>query len=161
MILISSCLFGIPCRYDGKASSLAQPLRRHFPGSLVTSLVPVCPEVLGGLPVPRPASEITGGSGEDVLFKRARVISIEGKDVTDHYLKGAYLALTVGLLSGCQKAILKARSPACGCGHVYDGTFTGTLRPGDGVLASLLKLHGFEVFTEENLDSLFNPRLLL
>lgn len=143
MILISSCLFGIPCRYDGTCSNIAE-----VKGLARREMVPVCPEVLGGLPVPRPPAEIQGGTGLDVLSGSARIVNVTGADVTEAYVKGAFLALSVGLLSGCRKAILKARSPACGLGWIYDGTFSRTLRRGDGVLASLLRAYGFSIFTE-------------
>ncbi len=103
--------------------------------------VPVCPEVLGGLGVPRPPAEISGGI----------VRNSEGRDVTVAYLDGAIRALHVGLQAGCSAAVLKARSPSCGAGTIYDGTFTHTCVPGDGVFAALLRKHGFRLLTEEDL----------
>lgn len=112
--------------------------------------VPVCPETLGGLPVPRTPSEITGGDGGDVLAGRARVVDAEGRDVTDAYVNGAKRSLLVALQAGCAGAVLKARSPSCGAGTIYDGTFTHTRTPGDGVLAALLRHHGFALRSEED-----------
>ena len=104
--------------------------------------VPVCPEVLGGLAVPRPPAEICGGI----------VRNSEGEDVTAAYRGGAMKALLIGLQTGCSSAILKARSPSCGIGTVYDGTFTHTCVSGDGIFAALLLRHGFTVLTEEDLQ---------
>ena len=111
--------------------------------------VPVCPEMLGGLGVPRPPAEIAGGDGGDVLAGRARVVNSEGQDVTAAYVRGAKMALSVGLQSGCTGAVLKARSPSCGANAIYDGTFSHARIEGDGVLAALLRQNGFAVLTEE------------
>lgn len=136
-ILISACLLGLCCRYDGgsKPCEAALGLREKH------RLVPVCPEQLGGLPTPRAASERTGD----------RVVSCQGEDRTAAYLLGAEQAERVFDLLQCDCALLKARSPMCGCGQIYDGTFTGTLVPGDGVLAERLKARGIPVYTEENI----------
>ena len=134
-ILVSACLLGCSCRYDGKSKPCGQILSlssRHC-------LIPVCPEQLGGLATPRPPAEIMG----------KRVINNQGHDVTQAYEKGAMEALKLYQALGCQMAILKSRSPSCGCGQVYDGAFSGALRPGDGVTAALLKQHGIRVLTEE------------
>ena len=133
-ILISACLLGIPCRYDGaaKAQPWAEELaRRH-------ELVPVCPEQLGGLPTPRNPSERQGD----------RVVMNTGADVTEQYRRGAEAALRLCRMLGCEAAILKERSPSCGHGTIYDGTFTGTLTAGDGVTAELLLRNGIPVYGE-------------
>lgn len=133
-ILISACLLGIPCRYDGasKAKPWAEELaRRH-------ELVPVCPEQLGGLPTPRDPSERREG----------RVVMNTGADVTEQYRRGAEAALRLCRMLGCEAAILKERSPSCGHGTIYDGTFTGTLTDGDGVTAELLLRNGIPVYGE-------------
>ena len=136
MILVSACLAGEPCRYNG----------RDFPCPAVTALVAagqalvVCPEVLGGLPTPRPPAEIIAG----------RVVTVDGEDVTAAYQAGAQLALQLARQAGCRTAILKARSPSCGCGQIYDGSFSGRLIVGDGVFAALLKMAGIMVRTEED-----------
>ena len=133
-ILISACLLGIPCRYDGAAKTQpwAEELaRRH-------ELVPVCPEQLGGLPTPRDPSERWGD----------RVVMNTGADVTAQYRRGAEAALRLCRMLGCEAAILKERSPSCGHGTIYDGTFTGTLTAGDGVTAELLLRNGIPVYGE-------------
>lgn len=99
--------------------------------------------------MPRQPAEIVGGNGADVLVGAARVVNSAGEDVTGAYLRGARLALHIGLLTGCSAAILKARSPSCGAGCIYDGSFSHARVPGDGVFAAMLKEHGFRVFTDE------------
>ena len=136
-LLISACLLGEPCRYDGASKGLAPGkldglLRNH-------TLIPVCPEQLGGLPTPRTPSERQGD----------RVIMRDGTDVTAAYHRGAAIACALAMQAGADCAILKARSPSCGSGEIYDGTFTGTLMPGDGVTAERLKTLGIPVYTEE------------
>lgn len=150
MYIVSSCLCGNPCRYDGSAGQVRKhpKIRELLAQGLA---VPVCPEVLGGLPVPRPPAEITGGRAADVLQGRARVVNIYGDDVTQNYVEGARKALYIALQAGCTKAVLKERSPACGVRAVYDGTFSNKCVPGEGVLAALLKAHGFEVISDEDL----------
>ena len=101
--------------------------------------------------MPRPPAEIVGGDGEDVLEGRARVITIDGQDVTEAYLRGAEVALAVARRLGIRKAILKSHSPSCGCRLIYDGTHSGRLVPGRGVTAALLRQEGIEVVSEENL----------
>ena len=105
-------------------------------------LIPVCPEIMGGLPTPRIPSEINGNE----------VITRGGKNVTKQYQKGAEEALKIAKLYNCQTAILKEKSPSCGCGKIYDGTFTGTLIDGDGITARLLKEHGIKITGETSLD---------
>lgn len=141
-VLISACLLGCACRYDGKSKPhpLAQELARRG------LAVPVCPEQLGGLPTPRTPSERQG----------QRVMMENGRDVTAEYRRGAEEALAVARLYGCQMAVLKERSPSCGHGEVYDGTFTGTLTTGDGVTAELLRENGIAVCGESDLPDLLN-----
>ncbi len=136
-ILISACLLGLPCRYDDqskphpKATALAENAR----------LIPYCPECMGGLATPRPPAEIQGD----------RVINAEGTDVTLQYQKGAEGALELCRIFGCKKAILKAKSPSCGHGQIYDGSFSKKLIPGNGITAALLKENGILIRTEEDL----------
>lgn len=140
MILVSACLPGCACRYDGqcKPHPLAQELaKRGF-------AVPVCPEQLGGLPTPRKPSERRG----------ERVVMNDGRDVTAEYRRGAEEALRLAQLYGCTAAVLKEKSPSCGCGRVYDGTFSGTLTDGDGVTAELLEENGIRVYGESELEKL-------
>lgn len=140
MILISACLLGCACRYDGKSKPhpLAQELARH---GLV---VPVCPEQLGGLPTPRAPSEQRSGG----------VVSADGADVTAQYRRGAEEALRLAALYGCTTAVLKERSPSCGSGQIYDGSFSGTLTDGWGTAAALLREHGVRVVGESRLEAL-------
>lgn len=135
-IVVSACLAGFFCRYDGKANTVPfiQELYRQ------KLVLPVCPECLGGLPIPRVPCEI----------QQDRVISRLGNDCTHAYQKGAFLALQYALFYGAKMAVLKAKSPSCGVGRVYDGTFTKTLVPGDGIFTRLLKAHHFFVCTEKD-----------
>jgi uncharacterized protein YbbK (DUF523 family) len=104
-----------------------------------------CPETFGGLKIPRVPSEIAGGDGYDVLDGRARVMSRDGRDLTLEFIKGAQAVLALCRKHGVREVLLKAKSPSCGVGSIYDGTFTGTLRQGDGVTAALLKRNGITV----------------
>lgn len=143
-LLVSACLLDICTAYDG-GSSPHQALRALAARGRV---VPICPEVAGGLPVPRPPAEIRDGEGADVLDGRARVVTAGGQDVTAQYLAGAQTALEIARRLGLRRAVLKSRSPSCGVGRIYDGTFTHRLRPGDGVTAALLKREGIAVRSE-------------
>ncbi len=135
MLIVSACLADLHCRYDGAAKPCAAVLRLVADGQAI----PVCPEQLGGLPTPRMPAEKCGN----------RVLRKDGVDVTGEFSRGAQDALKLAQRVGAKTAILKARSPSCGSGRVYDGSFTGTLTDGDGVLAALCKLNGIEVKTEE------------
>ena len=146
-ILVSACLAGRACAYDGGDRAHEAIMKLVAEGRAVL----VCPEDEGGLGTPRPASEIIGGDGADVLAGRAEVRTKEGRDVTGEYIAGARLAVERAAGQGCNAAILKARSPACGCGAIYDGTFSRSISEGDGVAASALKQAGIEVWTEEEL----------
>ncbi|HEX2240119.1 MAG TPA: DUF523 domain-containing protein [Actinomycetota bacterium] len=144
-ILVSACLAGCACRYDGSSNPDDQVARLVAEGRAVL----VCPEEDGGLGTPRPRAEIVGGTGEDVIEGKARVVTVEGRDVTAEYLKGAERALEAGRDSGAAVAILKTRSPSCGRGQIYDGTFTGSRRAGNGVTAALLERAGIAVVPNE------------
>ena len=139
-ILISACLLGVRCRYDG-GSKPQEPILRLMEKY---TLIPACPEQLGGLPTPRLPSERIG----------AQVVMKDGTDVTAAYRRGAEEALRLARLFGCRRAVLKERSPSCGSGAVYDGTFTGTVIPGDGVTAQLLKANGIQVVGESRAEEL-------
>lgn len=141
-ILVSRCLLGEPCRYDGKSKPVEALLYLAVNGDV---LVPVCPEVDGGLPTPRPPAEIQPDG---------RVVNREGQDVTAEYRKGAQHALETARKYGCTVAVLKEKSPSCGHCRVYDGSFTGTLIDGQGVTAELLARHGIRVLGESQLDQL-------
>lgn len=148
-VIVSACLAGLPCRYDGSSCPHPAVLAVVRAGRAL----PVCPEQVGGLPTPRPPAEIAGGDGGDVLDGRARVVDANGEDVTEPFLRGAQATLALARAVGARRAILKARSPSCGVGAIRDGNFSGRVRPGDGVTAALLRRHGIEVHTDEELGS--------
>ena len=135
-LLVSACLLGVCCRYDGQS----KPCEAVLALGAKHTLIPVCPEQLGGLPTPRPPAEIQG----------ERVVNRAGQDVTPAYRQGAEEALKLCRLLQCGCAILKAKSPSCGKGLVYDGAFSGTLREGNGVAAALLLQNGVPVLTEKD-----------
>ena len=143
-ILISGCLLGVCCRYDGasKPHPLAQELAKKH------ELIPVCPEQLGGLATPRPPAERQG----------ERIIAKTGLDVTEQYRRGAEETLKLCRLLNCDAAVLKERSPSCGSGEIYDGTFTGTLTNGDGVTAELLRANGILVWGESSIEDLMRKQ---
>lgn len=136
-VLVSACLAGTPCRYDGAARPDSEVVARTGRGETL----PLCAEVLGGLPTPRPAAEIVGGDGDDVLDGQARIRTADGQDLTDEFVSGARVVADRAEAAG----VLQARSPSCGCGTIYDGTHTGTLRAGRGVLAAELARRGITV----------------
>lgn len=142
-ILISACLLGDKVRYNGEIKLLEHPLLKLWLQQ--QRLVRICPEVAGGLPVPRPAAE---------QQPDGRVITQSGLDVTGQFESGAQAALRLVRQHQIRLALLKARSPSCGNGQVYDGLFRARLIRGDGVTAALLKRHGVEVFDETQLDAL-------
>ncbi|MEV8636187.1 DUF523 domain-containing protein [Streptosporangium sp. NPDC051023] len=149
-ILVSACLMGQRVRYDGAAKTSGDALLATWRDE--GRLVPFCPEVEGGLPVPRPAAEIEGGAGgAAVLAGAARVLTADGTDVTPAFLAGAQSALAVARSFGARVAILKEGSPSCGSLTIYDGTFRGSRLPGAGVTTALLELHGISVFTEDHI----------
>jgi uncharacterized protein YbbK (DUF523 family) len=135
-ILVSACLLGVRCNHAGAASPSAAVVAlssRH-------RLVPICPEVAGGLPTPRPAAELVD----------RRVLTAHGDDVTEAYSRGAAAAVALARSIGAVRAVLKARSPSCGCHEVYDGTFSRRRVAGVGVAAAALSAAGFEVGDEED-----------
>ncbi|MBP3410179.1 MAG: DUF523 domain-containing protein [Clostridia bacterium] len=139
-ILVSACLLGVNCRYNGTGGEL-EGLHELME---LAELVPVCPEILGGLPTPRPPAERQDG----------RVITCEGGDVTEAYARGAEESLHLAQLFGAKLALMKERSPSCGAGEIYDGTFTHTRIPGDGTASALLKANGIEVYGEMRIHEL-------
>jgi uncharacterized protein YbbK (DUF523 family) len=139
--LVSACLLGICTRYDGGCCPVPQLIELAARGVAV----PICPEVAGGLPIPRPPMEIVGGDGHAVLDGRARVLTIEGEDVTEAFLAGARQALETAQRLGIRQAVLKEDSPSCGCHRIYDGTFSGRMISGQGVAAALLQRNGITV----------------
>lgn len=139
-ILVSACLLGCKCRYDGESkinNDVIKLMERFL-------LIPLCPEILGGLPTPRPPAEIIN----------EKVINKLGEDVTANYIQGAKETLYLAKLYGIKKAILKSNSPSCGCGMIYDGTFSNKLKPGDGITTKLLKENNIQVITENEILNL-------
>ena len=135
-ILVSACLAGIPCRYDGKSTPVPEIVRLVEEGLAV----PFCPECAGGLETPRTPAEISGG----------RVLTRDGRDVTEAFEAGAVLAAAAAKEHGIVTAVLKSKSPSCGSGEIYDGSFTGRLVPGEGVTARALREAGINVITEKD-----------
>lgn len=140
-IAASACLAGKACRYDGKAKPSAEIAGRLAEGE---EIFLICPECLGGLAIPREPSELTG-TGKAVLEGNARVMGKDGEDRTAQFLAGAHAALAQLKDAGIKKVYLKSKSPSCGVGKIYDGTFTGTLTAGNGVAAELFLQNGIEV----------------
>jgi len=140
-MIVSACLIGVKCRYDGSdaLNDWVIELSNRF------KLIPVCPEQLGGLPTPRKCCEIVGGDGFDVLKGNARVLSEDGIDLTERFLRGAYETLRIAKTLNVERAILKDLSPSCGVECIYDGTFSGKVRRGVGVTTALLIMNGIEV----------------
>ncbi|MCM8790275.1 MAG: DUF523 domain-containing protein [Candidatus Omnitrophica bacterium] len=142
--LVSACLAGINCTYNGK-NKLRHVIRRMVEDGIA---VPVCPESLGGGSIPRFKCEISGGDGGDVLDKKAKVLTPCGKDVSKILIAGARKALAIARKYGLDKAIMKSKSPSCGCGYIYDGTFSRKLVKGDGVTTSLLRRNKIRIYTD-------------
>jgi uncharacterized protein YbbK (DUF523 family) len=148
-VLVSACLLGQRVRYHGGDARCGEAwLARWCEEGRV---VPFCPEVAGGLPVPRPPAEIERGNGVAVLGGRARVLTREGVDVSAHFLEGARQAASLAVREGIRMAVLKEGSPSCGSSQVYDGSFSGARRPGPGVTTALLEQAGVRVFSEHQL----------
>ena len=135
-IIVSACLLGVSCRYDGNS----KPNEKIIDLKEKYNLIPICPEIMGGLPTPRMPAEIKDG----------RVKTENGIDVTEEYKKGADEAIKLAKLFGCKKAILKENSPSCGCGKIYIGEFTRTLKDGNGITAELFMKNGIDVFGENS-----------
>ncbi len=147
-ILVSRCLLGQPVRYDGGAHG---PLDLLLRWQAEGRVVPLCPEVFGGLPTPRPPAEIAGGQGARVLDGELAVLTVDGVDVSPAFLAGAREALRLCAEHGIRLAVLKARSPSCGNHENYDGSFSGVRVPGEGVTAAALRRAGVRVFNEDEL----------
>jgi uncharacterized protein YbbK (DUF523 family) len=141
-ILVSACLMGVPCRYDGDSrlyADVEKLLRRH-------TCIPICPEQMGGLPTPRPPAELRDG----------RVYFVDGIEVTAPFRRGAAAVLDLAKMSDCQAAVLKETSPSCGSGLIYDGTFSRRLIQGYGVTAEVLKAAGIRVYGESEIGKLLS-----
>ena len=145
-ILISACLLGVACRYDG----LSKPLNSEIIEKLRTEyhLIPVCPEVMGGLPTPRIPAEISSDG---------KVFRSDGVEVTENYIRGAQEALRLARIFECDTALMKEKSPSCGAGKIYDGSFSKTLTSGNGIAADLLQKNGIRIVGE---TEIFSEKLL-
>lgn len=150
MILVSSCLAGLDVRYDG-TDCLYDKIEKLVKEK---KAVTICPEVVGGLPIPREPAEIIGGTGEDVIDGKAKVINRLGEDVTDYFLKGAYQTLEKAKEINATLVVLKENSPSCGSSMIYNGQFNGTKKVGNGVTAALLKRNGFQVISEKEFEQM-------
>lgn len=148
MKLVSACLAGINCMWNGKSKPCQEVINLVKQGKAI----PVCPEQLGGLKTPRIPQEIQGGTGKDVLDGKCKVMNKNREDVTQQFIKGAEETLKIAELAGAKEFIAKSKSPSCGCGVTYDGTFSGTLIKGDGVTVAFLKRKGINVVTEEEIQ---------
>ncbi len=139
-ILISLCLVGIDCKYNGGNNLIDQldELKQRY------NLIPFCPEVTGGMPTPRLPVEIVNG----------QVVNHLGEEFSQEFNKGAQEALKIAKLFNCKKAILQVRSPSCGYGRIYDGTFSGKLKEGNGITAALLEANGIEIFPSDQIARL-------
>ena len=148
MRLVSACLLGIRCAWDGKDRyknrRVIELLRNEI-------LIPVCPEQLGGLATPREFQEIEKGSGDDVLDGRSRVKNKIGQDVTRQFIGGAKEALRIAKLYNIKEFVAKSKSPSCGCGFIYDGSFSKRLIKADGVTVALFKRNGIKVISENDI----------
>ncbi|UEX90044.1 DUF523 domain-containing protein [Staphylococcus ratti] len=146
MILISACLAGENVRYDG-GNTFNLELKKLVDSGLAQT---ICPEILGGLSIPREPVEIVGGDGHDVLNHKAKIIDIKGNDVTQDYLKGAALALKTCKALNCTTLILKSNSPTCGSTTIYSGEFNGNKKSGVGLFTAMLARHNIKVYDENN-----------
>lgn len=146
MILISACLVGIDCRYDGGSCAQEELITLVKEGKAIL----VCPEQLGGMGTPRPPCEILKGDGDSLWQGEGRVVNCHGEDKTVPFIKGAEETLKLAKMYGVELAILKAKSPSCGSENIYDGSFTGKLKKGEGVTAAVLKRQGIRVLNELN-----------
>ncbi|MDO6355911.1 DUF523 domain-containing protein [Caloramator sp. CAR-1] len=149
MILVSACLCGVNCKYDGGNNFNEFLYQKLEEGKLI----PICPEQLGGMTTPRLPSEIIG-SAKDVLEGKGQVVNIKGEDVTKFFIKGAYETLNIAKALNCKAAILKSKSPSCGKGYVYDGTFSNKLKEGNGITVELLLKNGVEVVDEKDVAAI-------
>ncbi|MCY8973897.1 DUF523 domain-containing protein [Bacillus atrophaeus] len=150
MILVSSCLAGIECRYNSSHAA-SQKIRRLIEEN---KAMMACPELLGGFTTPREPAEIIGGTGEDVLSGKAKIITASGEDVTDLYVEGAAKTLAYAEKIQASAVILKENSPSCGSSFIYNGDFSGQKIAGNGVTSALLKQAGYRVISEHQLDDI-------
>jgi len=150
-ILISGCLLGLDVRYDNRIQPVENKILLGWQQE--GRLLVVCPEVEGGLSIPRPPAEIVEGSGEDVLNGKAGILNEKGEDVTAAFIRGANIALELVKRFSIRVAILKEKSPSCGSTSIYDGSFTRKRIPGQGVTTALLRKNGVKVFSEKEIGA--------
>lgn len=151
MIMVSACLVGLDSKYNGGSNYSEKAAELLKQGRAIV----VCPEQMGGCTTPRKPCEIAEAkNGKDVLNGEARVVDSDGVDRTESFIKGAEETLKLAELCNIELAVLKSRSPSCGCGRIYDGSFSGHLMEGNGVTAELLQQKGYKVVTEEDIDDL-------
>ena len=156
-LLVSACLLGINSKYNGQTNT--NRLLMDYGSSL--SLIPICPEQLGGLKTPRVACEIACAlSGKDVITNHGMVIGKDGYDYSAEFIRGAEETQRIAKLLGCRDALLKKRSPSCGYGQIYDGSFSGILHDGNGVTAEMLNGDGISIFTEDDISVEFLRRFM-
>ncbi|AVK96717.1 DUF523 domain-containing protein [Lysinibacillus sphaericus] len=151
MIVVSSCLAGLEVRYNGTHCLNNKIMKLIEENKAIT----VCPELLGGFSTPREPAEIIGGNGEDVLDGIAKVIEKSGRDVTELYIKGAYITLKKAIDVNATVVVLKEYSPSCGSSMIYNGEFIGKEIAGNGVTAALLKRNGLQVISERQFSEIF------
>ncbi|AEA46301.1 DUF523 domain-containing protein [Archaeoglobus veneficus] len=144
--IVSACLLGLNCRYDGN-SALNERVFRFLEGNKL-NLIPVCPEQLAGFPTPRKKCEIKDGDGFDVVDGRARVFTEDGEDVTELFIRGAEETFRIARIVKAKVAVLKSFSPSCGAGRIYDGSFSGRTKEGWGVTAAMLRRAGIVVLSD-------------
>ena len=142
MVIVSACLVGVKCRYNGKCTSIAYLQQLIENGEAL----PLCPEVLAGLPIPRPCCEIINKENEK------RVINTNGEDITSYFYEGALKTKQIAEIINAKYAILQSRSPSCGYLKVYDGSFSGKFKAGNGFTTQMLLDIGVKVFTEQQLE---------
>ncbi len=144
--VISACLLGIPCRFNGKGKPKEEAIKEFLKGQAI----PICPEIVAGEKTPRSACEIVGGDGFDVINGKAKVKGKDGNDYTDSYLNGAKIVMNE-LVKGknIKKAILKKGSPSCGCGCIFDGTFSDKEKEGCGVFTAMILKYNKDIETKE------------
>lgn len=159
MILVSACLLNNPVRYKGDGNPCPLLLEMLAKGK-EGEILPFCPEVSGGLPTPRPPAEIKGGTVDDVLQDKAKVVNKEGQDVTAAFIEGAQKCAQLCKEKGITVAILKQRSPSCGSKAIYDGSFSGRIVAGQGVTAALLTNMGIKIYGEEDVTPELLEKLL-
>ncbi len=144
--IISACLLGIPCRFNGKGKEKDKAIKEYLTGKSI----PVCPEITAGETTPRPACEIVGGDGFDVLEGKAKIIGKDGENYTESYINGAQMIIDEFVRNkDIKKAILKKGSPSCGCGCIFDGTFSGIEKKGYGVFSAMLLKYNKNIKVEE------------